>query len=269
MQLLAISTVLAACLAHGASQSDTIALVQTGANRLKPHVAADAHKKKRGKPPPLPRVPVANFEVGENAQLRLSAGEHTGSLLPCIVKSKRKNGRYHVRIPSRPLTKDLFNIHPAFLQKINASSASFDGLVRTFREGKDMKTLTIQAEREAGQRTRQEVLSLNLGTTELQRRVNQLRRAMELEILAEAKQAGCPSGSETKVGTGRTQDHVGATNWQEVDTAEICGESCRGQKGCLSFEWSPITKKCQIYKAAMPAINKPKETLFCTVLAAK
>uniref|UniRef100_A0A7S1QRZ9 Apple domain-containing protein n=1 Tax=Alexandrium catenella TaxID=2925 RepID=A0A7S1QRZ9_ALECA len=206
-------------------------------------------------------APEESFEAGERAQMRIESGAYAEMLVPCVVKGKRLNGRYHIRITTSPLSTDLFNIPGRFLVKTQEDKYT-ESLESLRADGEEFAHMVAQLESEATARTHTEATDRKLNGTAVSKWMSSQRIVMEREIEAEARQIGCPTGYKLVTGSARPSERV--ANASDADTGELCSKACVAGSGCEAFEWSPNRKTCIPCKASAAFYKKNnKDFLFC------
>uniref|UniRef100_A0A7S2AGE1 Apple domain-containing protein n=1 Tax=Alexandrium andersonii TaxID=327968 RepID=A0A7S2AGE1_9DINO len=192
--------------------------------------------------------------------MRVDDGTYAGALVPCIIKGKKHNGRYHVRIATTPLSHDITNIASRYLAKLE--QPKYDETLQAFKANSEAAQLVEKLEKEAQLRTRNEAVDRKYNTSGVQKYVMGLKAQMYKEMEDEAKEIGCSEGFVLKRGSARGVDRMPKA--AEADNSEICAKSCKATAGCMAFEWSPSRKTCVPVKAPEPFFSKVlKDFVFC------
>lgn len=201
------------------------------------------------------------FPAGDHALIRLEQGNLTGLAVPVEIRSRKPNGRYHVRVNTAPISRDLFNVAEESLLKTKKYKET---LWRLQLQPALANSAVNELEKEVGDRTRAEALDRNMSVVQMQQYVGVLRAAMEREVIAEARKTGCPSGFKEHEGHGRPLDYIDFQANRTTETAAICGQACKGRSTCQSFQWSPVKKICIMATPAAPYYKKDyKDFMFC------
>mmetsp|Transcript_51553 Transcript_51553/g.149718 ORF Transcript_51553/g.149718 Transcript_51553/m.149718 type:complete len:302 (+) Transcript_51553:65-970(+) len=105
-------------------------------------------------------------------------------------------------------------------------------------------------------------LQKNTYTVRVEKPIDKVISGVKAEYLREIK-ADCPPGYEQIVGDVPRCDHFGRGCENYKASVEHCGEDCSNRTACLSFEWSPSGRQCNLNRIAEPMRQKFLDFIFC------
>jgi len=73
----------------------------------------------------------------------------------------------------------------------------------------------------------------------------------------------CPAGYHFADGDVPGWDQFGREMDNKRDTLKLCAADCNDRANCLSFEWSPTSKQCNLNQVLHPSLSRFEDFIFC------
>lgn len=194
-----------------------------------------------------------SLQHGDKVAVRIERGSKSGTWVPGYVAKNHSGGYYSVRVAIGP--KDRYEtetfVGGTLLRKANQAvfKTESDYYIANPAAAREV---VGELERDHDRRLRLHLHASGLSVRDVRERMAARESSKKQRMERAMWEKGCPPGYQAVDGDARGGDHFGRGMTNKQDTLELCAEECSGKNECLSFEWSPTRKTCNLNKVSVP-----------------